>query len=100
MSAQSSLQPILDDLVKRFGPQIEETRVFNGNEVYLHTNMESVPGLCGYFYKKQAGRLVSVFAEDERERSGCYFVRYVFALDSLHAFFCLRTYCATPEFTC
>jgi Ni,Fe-hydrogenase III large subunit/Ni,Fe-hydrogenase III component G len=94
-------QPILEDLAKRFGSQIEETRAFNGNEIYLHTKMDFVPGLCGYFYKKHQGRLVNVFAEDERERSGCFFVRYVFALDAIGAFFCLRIPIspAQPEFT-
>jgi Ni,Fe-hydrogenase III large subunit/Ni,Fe-hydrogenase III component G len=101
MNPLPNFQPILDDLAKRFGPQIEEARTFNGNEVYLHTKMESVPALCAYFYRKQAGRLVSVFAEDERERSGCYFVRYVFVLDSVRAFFCLRIPISAdrPEFT-
>ena len=101
MNTLPNLQPILDDLAKRFGPQIEETRTFNENEVYLHTKMEFVPGLCGYFYRKQESRLVSVFAEDERDRSGCYFVRYVFAVDSAHAFFIVRIPIAPdqPEFT-
>ncbi len=101
MSVTEAIEPILEDLAKRFGSQIEATRTFNGNEVYLHTKMEFVPGLCGYFYRKQSGRLVSVFAEDERERSGCYFVHYVFALDLLHAFFIVRIPIAPgqPEFT-
>lgn len=101
MNVQSPIQVILDELAARFGRQIEETRIFNGNEIYLHTRMEFVPGLCGYFYKKHQGRLVSVFAEDERERSGCFFVRYVFALDGIGAFFCLRIPVPPdrPEFT-
>ena len=101
MNTSLNVQLILDDLARRFGSQIEVIRAFNQNEIYLHTKMAFVPGLCGYFYKKHQGRLVSVFAEDERERSGCYFVRYIFALDSAHAFFCLRIPIPPdqPEFT-
>ncbi len=101
MNVPPALQTVLDDLAKRFGSQLEVVRTFNDNEVYLHTQLQFVPGLCGYFYKKQQARLVSVFAEDERGRSGCFFVRYVFALDSAHAFFCLRIPIAPdqPEFT-
>jgi Ni,Fe-hydrogenase III large subunit/Ni,Fe-hydrogenase III component G len=90
MTAQSSQRSILDDLDTRFGAQIKEVRIHNQNEIYLHTKMESVAGLCAYFYRKWPGRLVSVFAEDERERSGSYFIYYVFAVDSLHGFFIVR----------
>ena len=101
MTAPSSLQTILDELSSRFGAQIEATRTVNENEVYLHAKMESVPALCAYFYRKWEGRLVSVFAEDERERSGSYFVCYVFAVDSAHTFFIVRIPISPdqPEFT-
>jgi len=62
-------------------------RTFNENEVYLHTNMESVPALCAYFYRKQAGRLVSVFAEDERERVGAISFVTFSRWDSVPRFF-------------
>jgi len=84
------MKTILDDVMKRFGAQIEEARALNENEIYLHAKMESVAALCAYFYRKWAGRLVSVFAEDERERAGAYFIYYVFALDAVHGFFILR----------
>jgi Ni,Fe-hydrogenase III large subunit/Ni,Fe-hydrogenase III component G len=100
MSTLSSLQPILDDLNKRFASQIEETRPRNANEIYLHAKMESVAALCAYFYRKWQGRLVSVFADDAREQQGCYFVYYVFALDAPHGFFIVRVPIspARPEF--
>jgi Ni,Fe-hydrogenase III large subunit/Ni,Fe-hydrogenase III component G len=101
MNAQSSLPAILEDLTKRFASQIEETRTFNQNEIYLHTQLESVAALCAHFYRKWQGRLANVFAEDERERSGCYFVRYVFAVDAAHTFFIVRVPILPnqPEFT-
>src|SRR5260370_32218345 len=85
-----SLQPILDDLAKRFGSQITETGALNPNEVYLHTTVESVAGLCAWFYRKWNSRLVSVFAEDAREQQGSFLIYYVFALDAESGFFILR----------
>jgi Ni,Fe-hydrogenase III large subunit/Ni,Fe-hydrogenase III component G len=101
MSAQSSVQAILEDLAKRFGSHIEETRTFNQNEIYLHTKLESVAALCAHFYRTWQGRLINVFAEDERERRGCYFIRYVFAVDAAHTFFIVRVPISPdqPEFT-
>ncbi len=101
LSPPPSVAPILQELSRRFGSEIEQTRLLNGNEIYLHTRMECVPGLCAYLYKKQHARLVNVFGEDERERSGCFFVRYVFALDACGLFVCLRIRVspAQPEFT-
>ena len=85
-----SLQPILGDLNLRFGSQIRQSRPLNENEVYLHTPMEAVAPLCAYFYRKWNGRLVSVFAEDARERRNWYFLYYVFAIASAHGFFILK----------
>lgn len=90
MKIASFLQPVLDDVRRRFGSQIAELESVNSDEVYLETKMESVAGLCAYFYRKWNGRLVSVFAEDERSRAGAFFISYVFALDPAHGFFVVR----------
>jgi hypothetical protein len=44
MSAQVSLQTILEDLTKRFGPQIEETRTFKPGGVYYLRVEANSPG--------------------------------------------------------
>ena len=90
MNILSSLQPVLDDVQHRFGKQIEEIESSNPDEIYLRAKMESVAGLCAYFYRKWEGRLVSVFAEDERQRAGTFFIHYIFALDPAHGFFIVR----------
>jgi Ni,Fe-hydrogenase III large subunit/Ni,Fe-hydrogenase III component G len=90
MNILPSLQPILDDLRNRFGRQIDQVIPRNQNEIYLHTQMESVAGLCAWLYRKWNGRVIMVFAEDGRQPHGFYFVYYIFALDSAHGFFILR----------
>ena len=82
-----SLQPILDDLSKRFEEQIDEIRAAAPNEIYLHTRMEIIPALCAYFYRKWNGRLAGVFADDAREQNGVFYVYYQFALDRSGGFF-------------
>ena len=90
MKISPKLQPILDDLTKRFGAQIEETRVAQENEIYLHTKMDAVSSLCAYFYRKWNGRLVNLFADDALAEVKTFFVYYVFALDDVGGFFILR----------
>ncbi len=101
MNLLMSLQPILDDLRGRFPSQISQARSLNQNEIYLHTNMEAVPALCARLYRKWQARLVSVFAEDARQRRDSYLIYYVFALDSAHGFFVLKVPISSerPEFT-
>ncbi len=100
MNVLPSLQPILTDVRKRFGPQLTDVRVPRDNEIYLHTRMESVAGLCAYFYRKWNGRLVSVFADDTREAEKSFTLYHVFALDAAHGFFITRVPVAAerPEF--
>jgi Ni,Fe-hydrogenase III large subunit/Ni,Fe-hydrogenase III component G len=86
----ASLQPVLDDLEKRFGPQIGPISAPCANEIYLDTQRESVAALCAWFYRKWNGRLVSLFADDVRETSGCYQVYYIFAVPQAGSFFILR----------
>lgn len=99
MNVAPALQPIIDELTERFGPQNVEST--NLNEVYLETPKESVAAYCAYFYRKEQGRLVNVFAEDARPSRGCFLIYYVFAFDSLGGFIILRTpvSASRPEFT-
>lgn len=82
-----SLQPILDDLTKRFEAQLDEICVARPNEIYLHTRLETISSLCAYFYRKWNGRLAGLFADDVRKEAGCYYVYYQFALDDAGGFF-------------
>ncbi|MBU6401527.1 MAG: hypothetical protein KGS61_14515, partial [Verrucomicrobia bacterium] len=90
MNLLPSLQPVLDDLGKRFGAQLTATRTPQPNEVYLDTRMEAVAALAAYLYRKWNGRLAGVFAEDARADHGAYFVYYLFALDAAHGFILLQ----------
>ncbi len=90
MTILASLQPILDDLVKRFETQIDEVKLARPNEIYLHTRTEAVPALCAYFYRKWEGRLAGLFADDRRQEEECYFIYYQFALDAAYGFFIAR----------
>jgi len=100
MNILASLETILADLTKRFGPQIEEVRALNPNEIYLFTNMESVAGFCAWLYRKWSGRLVSLFADDARSQDRAFHLYYVFALDDAHGFMVLRVSVSAdqPEF--
>ena len=86
----SSLQPIVEDLVERFGPRLEAVRPARPNEIYFHAQMELVPGFCAQLYKKWNGRLVSLFADDARAEHAAFHIYYVFALDAAHGFLILR----------
>jgi Ni,Fe-hydrogenase III large subunit/Ni,Fe-hydrogenase III component G len=90
MNVLPELQGILDDLIKRFGAPIGEVDAPQANEIYLRTKIESVPALCAWSYRKWNGRLVSVFAEDGRQREGSFLIYYVFAFDAAHGFLILR----------
>ncbi len=85
-----SLQTILADVTQRFGAQIEDAQAPQANELYLHVKLELAGALCSAFYKKHQGRLAGVFAEDARAGHGAFFVYYLYAFDSAHAFVLVR----------
>ena len=66
MNLLPGLQIVLDELMQRFGTQIEHVHAPQPNELYLHTKLELAGALCSAFYKKHQGRLAGVFAEDAR----------------------------------
>lgn len=90
MTLLPGLQSILDELSRRFGSQIEQAHAPQPNELYLHTKIELTGALCSAFYRKYHGRLAGVFAEDVRAAHGVFWVYYLYALDSLHAFVFVR----------
>ncbi|MBI3875162.1 MAG: NADH-quinone oxidoreductase subunit C [Verrucomicrobia bacterium] len=90
MNLLPGLQIVLDELMQRFGTQIEHWHAPQPNELYLHTKLELVGALCSVFYKKHKGRLAGVFAEDARAEHKVFFVYYLYALDSAHGFVLVR----------
>ncbi len=90
MNVLPELQPALADLTERFGARIQPVQVARPNEVYFQAKMELVPGFCAQLYKRWDARLVNLFADDARARSGAFHLYYVFALDAAHGFFILR----------
>src|SRR5689334_10149520 len=86
MTLLPELQTVLDELIERFGPQIERAYAACPNELYLHTKIEFSGALCSFFYKKHNGRLAGVFAEDCRAEEKVFFIYYLYSLDSVHSF--------------
>src|SRR5436190_19582127 len=90
MNVLPALKGILDELRQRFGAQIEHAHAPQPNELYLHARLELAGALCSAFYKKHNGRLAGVFAEDACAEHKAFFVYYLYALDSAHAFVLVR----------
>jgi Ni,Fe-hydrogenase III large subunit/Ni,Fe-hydrogenase III component G len=95
------LQTVLADVNTRFGAHLQETRHPADNELYLHIRGDGVAPLCAFIYRKWAGRLVSLFAEDARQQEEAFVIFHVFALDAVHGFVILRTSVSpdAPQFT-
>jgi Ni,Fe-hydrogenase III large subunit/Ni,Fe-hydrogenase III component G len=100
MTLLPQFQPIVDDLVQRFGPLLGKLSKPRPNEVYCDTQMASVSALCAYLYRRWEARLAGVFAEDLRAAAAAFSVNYVFALDAAGSFLICRTpvAAARPEF--
>ena len=84
------LQPILEEVTRRFKGRIESWSAPRENEVYIDARMELVSGFCAHLFRKWDGRLVSVFADDARAGAGVYHLYYVMAHAAAHGFFILR----------
>src|SRR5204863_1511703 len=90
MNLLAGLETVRDELIQRFGSQIEGFHSPHPNELYLHANLDLSSALCSLFYKKYGGRLAGVFAEDSRVEHKCFFVYYLYALDLAHGFVLVR----------
>jgi Ni,Fe-hydrogenase III large subunit/Ni,Fe-hydrogenase III component G len=95
------LQPIVEDVQRRFGERIESLFTPHLNEVYFHAQPDLVSGFCAHLYRTWSARLVSVFADDARPETGAFELYYVLALDMAHGFCILRVPVSAekPEFT-
>ena len=90
MNLISGLRLTLDDLMRRFGTQIDHFHASQPNELYLHTKLDMAGAICSALYKKHKGRLAGVFAEDARSGEGVYHVYYHYTLDSIGGFILVR----------
>ena len=90
MNVLPGAEPVIAELQQRFAGRLGAVSAPRPNEIYFHGAMELAPGFCGDLYKKWSGRLVSVFADDAREKDKAFHLYYVFALDALHVFIILR----------
>lgn len=90
MNILPELEPIVADLTERFGERIAAVVPVRANEIYFEAGMELVPGFCAQIYKRWKGRLVSLFADDERAEGAGFRLYYAFALDAQHGFLVLR----------
>jgi Ni,Fe-hydrogenase III large subunit/Ni,Fe-hydrogenase III component G len=95
------LQPILDEVTRRFRGRIGSVSTPYSNEIYFEVPLDLVSGFCAHLYRTWKARLVSVFADDARAGAGVFHLYYVLALDAEHGFFILRAPVSpeAPEFT-
>jgi Ni,Fe-hydrogenase III component G len=97
----AELQPIVEEITRRFKDRIDSWSAPHVNEIYFHARMELVPGFCAHLYRNWNARLVTVFADDARTGDGTFHLYYVLALDAAHGFIILRVPVSpeAPEFT-
>ncbi len=94
------LQPIVEELSRRFSGRIDAVARPRLNEIYFHAKMDLVSGFCAHLYQMWNARLVSVFADDARPDADVFHLYYVLAIDAAHGFIILRAPISpeTPEF--
>lgn len=90
MNILPALQLALEDLMRRFGPQIDRFEAPRPNELYLRAKLDMAGAICSALYKKHQGRLAGVFAEDARAGESVFYVYYLYALDSIGGFIFVR----------
>lgn len=90
MSIPASLQPVIDDLTRRFGVRLDGPHVARADEIYFHAGADMISGFCGFLYERWKARLISVFAEDSRAQDAVFHIYYIYALDEAHGFIALR----------
>ena len=100
MNLLPALRPIVEEVRRRFGTQIESCEAPHPDEIYLRTNQNTVSALCAFLYRKFHARLTNVFAEDARSNEGCFHIHRVLALDAAHGYLIARTSISPekPEF--
>ena len=100
MNVLPGVTPILAEVRQRFDGRLDSVYASQPNEIYFHAKSDLVSGFCSHLYKKWNARLVSVFADDARQKEKVFHLYYIHALDAAHAFFILRVPVAPdhPEF--
>ena len=100
-AVSSALQPIVEDVIRRFPERIESLFAPQENEVYFCAGLDLVSGFCAHLYRNWNARLVSLFADDARAGAGVFHLYYILAIDAAHGFFILRVPVspAAPQFT-
>jgi Ni,Fe-hydrogenase III large subunit/Ni,Fe-hydrogenase III component G len=90
MNPTPALQTVIQDLSRRFGPELRALQSPCPNEAYCQVKMAAISGLCAYLCRRWEARLAGLFGEDRRLEEKAFFVNYVFAIDSAGAFFICR----------
>jgi Ni,Fe-hydrogenase III large subunit/Ni,Fe-hydrogenase III component G len=68
----------LEYIQKEFGSQaLEEKR--SHNEIYITVRKEAVVKICDFLYHHFDAPLISIFATDDRKKTGCFGIHYVFS---------------------
>lgn len=95
------LQPVVEEIARRFSVQTQSLYAPRLNEVYIHARLDLIPGLCAHLYRTEDARLASLFADDARQTDGAFHLYYVLALDAAHGFIILRASVPpeAPQFT-
>jgi Ni,Fe-hydrogenase III large subunit/Ni,Fe-hydrogenase III component G len=81
-----SLSGIVAEVQRRFSGHVGA-----GEPGYLHTDQQTVSGLCAFLIRTYQARLTSVFADDVRAAENCFHIYYVLALDSAQGYLIVRT---------
>ncbi len=90
MNVTPELHAAIEELRRAFAGRITGVDAPRSNEVYVDAPLDLMGACCAHLYRKCAGRLSSVFADDVRAATGGFQLYYVYALDAMHGFVVLR----------
>jgi Ni,Fe-hydrogenase III large subunit/Ni,Fe-hydrogenase III component G len=88
---QSGLESILEDLHHKAGQKIKIINDARPGEIYLETECQYISEISLYLCQSKSVRLAMVFATDQRQREGVFYIYYVFAFDRARGFILIRT---------
>src|SRR5882724_5005467 len=70
--------PLFEALQEKFGGQVQSMETVRENETYLFVGDTDIQPITQYLRGEFGARLVTVFAEDQRQSEGVFFIYYVF----------------------
>lgn len=70
---------LTENLIEEFGNAGLKLYIENRNEIYLNTERVILRDVCHYISKLPEKKLISLFASDEREINGSFFIYHIFA---------------------